>query len=393
MSLVIVAAADAEFEERVRSVLDRSLSDGVQGWDRPLADAADVKALADRSPAAVILGPDLSKDAAFRLAAHFDRFYPTISVLVVAPPDPDVWQRAMTTGTRGVISPDTSDAELRSYLDQALEVSQRRAEAVGAPAAPTSPHGRIITVVSPKGGSGKTIVSTNLAVGLATRAPGQVVLVDLDLQFGDVSYALGVTPQHTIANAVSALDDLDATTLKVFLTRHGSGLYALCAPDDPAAGEEIPASAVPRVVGLIASQFDYVVIDTPGGLTEHTLAALDLSTDVVLLADLDVPSARGLRKALDALDMLGMRWPHRHFVLNRADSRVGLDKSGIAAAAGLPVDLELPSSRHVPLSLNEGRPLLSDNPRSPASRRLTELVERIINTPGSTALNGRGGKS
>jgi len=392
MSLVVVAAADAEFEERVRSVLSRPLGDGVQSWDRPLTDAADVKALADRSPAAVILGPALGKDAAFTLAAHFDRFHPTISVLVVAPPSPDVWQRAMTTGTRGVISPDASDDELRAYLDQALEVAHRRAEAAGVPAAPTTPHGRVITVISPKGGSGKTIVSTNLAVGLADRAPGKVVLVDLDLQFGDVSYALGVTPQHTIADAVSALDELDATTLKVFLTRHSSGLYALCAPDNPAAGEEIPATVVPTVIGLISSQFDYVVVDTPGGLTEHTLAALDLTTDVVLLADLDVPSARGLRKALDALDTLGMRWPHRHFILNRADSRVGLDKAGIAAAAGVAVDLELPSSRHVPLSLNEGRPLLSDNPRSPASRRLAELVERIINTPGSSALNGRGGK-
>lgn len=392
MSLVIVAAADAEFEERVRSVLSRPSGDGVQSWDRPLADAADVKALADRSPAAVILGPDLGKDAAFGLAAHFDRFYPTISVLVVAPPSPDVWHRAMATGTRGVISPDASDEELRAYLDQALEASHRRAEAVGAPAAPPPARSRVITVISPKGGSGKTIVSTNLAVGLAARAPGKVVLVDLDLQFGDASYALGVTPQNTIANAVSALDDLDATTLKVFLTRHTSGLYVLCAPEDPAAGEEIPATAISTVIGLIASQFDYVVIDTAGGLTEHTLAALDLSTDVVLLADLDVPSARGLRKALDALSALGMRWPHRHFVLNRADSRVGIDKAGVAAAVGLSVDLELPSSRHVPLSLNEGRPLLSDNPRSPTSRRLAELVERIINTPGSTALNGRGGK-
>jgi pilus assembly protein CpaE len=122
-------------------------------------------------------------------------------------------------------------------------------------------------------------------------------------------------------------------------------------------------------------------------------AALDLSTDVILLADLDVPCLRNLRKALDALDMAGMRSPKRHFVLNRADSRVGLDKSDVVAAAGIAIDLELPSSRHVPLSLNEGRPLLSDNPRAPAARRLAELVERIITAPGSAALNGHGGKS
>jgi pilus assembly protein CpaE len=392
MSLVIVAAAHADFEERVRSMLPRSLDYTVQAWERPLVDAADVKALADRSPAAVILGPDLGPDAAFNLAAHFDRFYPAISVLVVAVPGPDTWQRALNTGTRAIISPDASDAELQSCLDQALEVARRRSGNGASSATGKAPRGRVITVMSPKGGSGKTIVSTNLAVGLAAQYPGNVVLVDLDLQFGDVSYALGVSPQHTIADAVSGLDDLDATTLKVFLTRHRSGLYVLCAPDEPAAGEEIPATTTATVIGLLASEFGYVVIDTPGGLTEHTLAALDLSTDVILLADLDVPSVRNIRKALDALDMLGMQSPRRHFVLNRADSRVGLSKPDVFATVGLPIDLELPSSRHVPLSLNEGRPLLSDNPRSPTARRLAELVERVINTPGSKVLNGHGGK-
>jgi pilus assembly protein CpaE len=392
MSLVIVAAADADLEERVRSVLPGSLGYTVQGWERPLADAADVKAVADRSPSAVILGPDLSRDTAFSLAAHFDRFYPAITVLVVAAPGPDTWQRALNAGVRAIINPDASDAELRGHLEQTLEVARRRSEVAASPTGAQLSRGRVITVMSPKGGSGKTIVSTNLAVGLATREPGNVVLMDLDLQFGDVSYALGVNPQHTISDAVSTLDDLDATTLKVFLTRHRSGLYVLCAPEEPAAGEMIAPTATTTVIGMLASQFGYVIIDTPGGLSEHTLAALDLSTDVILLADLDVPSVRGIRKAVDALDMLGMRTARRHFVLNRADSRVGLNKPDVFATAGMPIDLELPSSRHVPLSLNEGQPLLSDNPRSPTARRLAELVERIINVPGSKVLNGHGGK-
>ncbi len=392
MSLVVVVAADAVFEQRVRAVLARPDGDGVLLWDKPLNAAADVQALADRAPAAVILGPKLGKEAAFNLASYFDRNFPAISVLVVAVPGPDTWQRALNTGTRGIVSPVATDDELRSDLNRVLHAARGRAEA-GAVAPAEASRARVITVVSPKGGSGKTIVSTNLAVGLAARAPGSVVLLDLDLQFGDISYALGLTPQHTISDAVSVLADLDATTLKVFLSRHRSGLYALCAPDEPAAGDAIPASAVTAVIKLIASQFAYVVIDTAAGLGEHTLAALDLSTDVVLLTDMDVPSVRDLRKALDALDMLGMRAPARHFVLNRADSRVGLTKAGIAAAAGTTVDIEIPSSRHVPLSLNEGRPLLSDNPRSPVARHLAELVERIANGNGNGAPAGRGGGS
>jgi len=391
--MVIVVAADAAFEQRVRAVLAQQNGDGVRRWDRPLASAADVKALADQSPAAVILGPKLGKDNAFNLAAYLDRNYPDISVLVMAVPSPDTWQRALTAGARALISPVGSDEELRVGLNRALKPTHRRAEApVGAAAATKPARAQVITVISPKGGSGKTIVSTNLAVGLAARSPGTVVLLDLDLQFGDVAYALGITPQQTISDAVSALEDLDATTLKVFLTRHRSGLYVLCAPDEPAAGDTISASAVTTVIGLIASKFTHVVIDTPAGLCEHTLAALDLSTDVILISEMDVPSVRDLRKALDALDMLGMRSATRHFVLNRADSRVGLTKSGIAAAAGRAIDLELPSSRHVPLSLNEGHPLLLDNPRSPVARRLAELVERIVKASGEGAPRMQGGK-
>ena len=392
MTQIVVVAADATFGQRVRAALSRPDGDGVLLWEKPLAGAADVQALADRAPAAVILGPKLGKEAAFSLAAYFDRTFPAIGVLVVAVPGPETWQRALDTGVRGIISPVATDDELRSNLNRVLQHARGR-PAPAAVAAPEAPRARVITVFSPKGGSGKTILSTNLAVGLAARAPGSVVLLDLDLQFGNIGYALGLTPQHTISDAVSVLDDLDATTLKVLLSRHRSGLYALCAPNEPAAGDAIPTTAVTAVIKLFASQFGYVVIDTAAGLGEHTLAALDLSTDVIVLSDMDVPSVRDLRKALDALDVLGLRAPTRHFVLNRADSRVGLTRAGITAAAGTTVDVEIPSSRDVPVSLNEGRPLLSDNPRSPVARHLAELVERIANGNGHGAPAGRGGGS
>ncbi len=387
---VIIVGSDGAFEQRVRTALGRSFNGGVLRWNKPLNDEADVKAVADRSPAAVILGHDLGKATAFNLAAHFEHVSPAISVLVVAVPTPDTWRRALSAGTRALVCPDASDDELRVHLNEALEVSRRRlgaeASLVGEPA-----HGRVITVISPKGGSGKTIVSTNLAVGLARRAPGDVVLLDLDARFGDVSCALGVVPDHTVADAVSALDELDTTMLKGFLTRHESGLYALCAPNSLAPGEALPAAAITTVIGLIASQFGYLVIDTPGGLSEHTLAALDLSTDAVLIADMDVPSVRGLRKTLDALDALGMKSPTRHLVLNRSNSRVRIDKEAVTIVAGISVGVEVPSSRDVPLSLNEGRPLVLGKPRSPAARRLANLVEHIVSTPGDNTRGGRGG--
>jgi len=389
MSLVVVAAADAAFEQRVRSLVPRPFTDSVRTWERPLEDADDVKAVADLSPAVVILGPQLGQGPAFEVAGRFDRYYPAISVLVAGEPGPETWRRALAAGVRAVITPDTSDDDFRLQLDQAIEVARRRQDDTGS--APEPPRSRVITVMSPKGGSGKTIVSTNLAVGLAAKAPGDVVLIDLDLQFGDVAYALALSPQHTFTDAVSALGDVEATTLKVFLTRHHSGLYALCAPNEPATGDTVAVTATAEVIRTMASEFARVIIDTPAGLGEHTLAALDLSTDVVLISDMDVPSVRNLRKALDALDVIGTP-ATRHFVLNRADSRVGIDKEDVAAAAGMTIDLEIPSSRHVPLSLNEGRPLLIGNPRSPVARRLAQLVERFVAAPAARERKGGGGR-
>ena len=185
------------------------------------------------------------------------------------------------------------------------------------------------------------------------------------------------------------LDELDATLLKIFLTRHHSGLYVLCAPQEPAVGEVIPVAAVKAVVRLIASAFGYVVIDTPGALKEPTRAALDLSTDAVMVCDMDVPAVRDLRKALD---VLGERPIRRHLVLNRADSRVGLTRAAVAEAAGANFDWEIPSSIDVPVSLNEGRPLLLGNPRSRVARRLAEFAEWLAAGEDDPA-GGAGGRA
>jgi pilus assembly protein CpaE len=384
MSLVIVAGDEA-LEQRVRAALPDGSADRVHLWDRPLVDTTDVKVVADQSPAVVVLGSGIGQDTAFELAAQLDRHYPGISVLVVATPAPDTWQRALAAGVRGLVARDASPEELRAQLVEAIEIARRRTEAAAeATAKPT--RARVITVVSPKGGSGKTVVSTNLAVGLAVRHPGEVVLLDLDLEFGDVAYALALLPQHTIADAVSTLDDLDATLLKVFLTRHESGLYVLCAPREPAAGELIPVAATTMVIRLIASEFGHVVIDTPAGIREHTRAALDLSTDVVVVCDMDVPAVRDMRKALD---LLGTRPAQRHVVLNRADSRVGLSKAAVVGTVGAAVDLEIPSSAQVPISLNEGRPLVLGNPRSRPARRLAQFAQGFEAPPAGHP-DGRG---
>ena len=139
----------------------------------------------------------------------------------------------------------------------------------------------------------------------------------------------------------------------------------------------IPVTMVQQIIKLLSTEFDHVVLDTGAGLDEHTLAALDLSTDVVFLADMDVPSVRHLTKVVTAFDRLGMRNATRHFVLNRADARVGLSMAQVATQAGLAIDVKVPLSKQVPVALNEGVPIILSAPRNPVTRKLWELVERL----------------
>jgi pilus assembly protein CpaE len=237
----------------------------------------------------------------------------------------------------------------------------------------TAPAGRtkVIVVVSPKGGSGKTAVSSNLAVALAERHPGRVVAVDLDVQFGDLGLALSVTAEHTLAQLARS-SQIDPTTVKLHLTPTTRGLFVLAGATDPVDADSIGHAHVAAVLPILAESFDYVVVDTPAGLDERTLAALECATDVLLVSSLDVNSIRSLRTALDTLDHLGVR-AERRLLLNRADSKVGLDPSDAEDVMGMKIACAVPSSREIPLSMNLGTPVVIGEPKSAVAKQLRQL--------------------
>jgi len=239
--------------------------------------------------------------------------------------------------------------------------------------APSTSPTKVIVVVSPKGGSGKTAVSSNLAVALAQRHPGRVVAVDLDVQFGDLGLALSLTPERTLAQLARA-NQIDATTVKLHLTSSSRGLFVLAGANDPVDADSIGHAHVSQVLPLLAESFDYVIVDTPAGLDERTLAALECATDVLLVSSLDVTSIRSLRKAHDALDHLGID-AERRLILNRSDSKVGLDPSDAEDVMGMKIACSIPSSRDVPLSLNLGTPVVASEPKSAVARQLQHLAE------------------
>jgi pilus assembly protein CpaE len=242
----------------------------------------------------------------------------------------------------------------------------------GHPHSPASmTTGKVIVVVSPKGGSGKTAVSSNLSVALAQQFPGRVAALDLDVQFGDMCTSLGLHPEHNLSE-VAQSNQVDATTIKLFLTPYEPGLYVLCGARTPAEADLVTHEHVSRVIPLLAQDFDYVVVDTPAGLDDRTLSALECASELLLVSSLDVTSIRSLRKAVEAMDTLGVT-RHRHFVLNRADAQVGINPADAAEAVGWPIECTIPSAREIPYSMNVGTPVVKLHPRSAAARQMVQL--------------------
>lgn len=247
---------------------------------------------------------------------------------------------------------------------------------------------RIITILSPKGGAGKTSAATNLAVALAKRHPRQVVLVDLDLQFGDVASNLRLTPQSTMAD-IARDWPVDSAQLKLALSSHHSGLYALCAPISPAESDEIGAEHVGGVLRSLHRSFRYVVVDTDPGISERVLSSLDVSTDIVNVCSTEVPSIRGLKKALEALDVVGLTGPRRWFLLNRANAKVGLAPHDIERMIGQEIDVRIPSSIDMVFATNDGIPIVE----SGRNQEIAGAFERFAGAfePHETATDGAAG--
>jgi pilus assembly protein CpaE len=232
--------------------------------------------------------------------------------------------------------------------------------------------GKVIVVVSPKGGSGKTAVASNLSVALSQRHPGQVVVVDLDVQFGDLATALALHPERTLAQLVRT-DEINGTTAKLFLTPYDD-LFVLAGAESPAEADVVTHTHISRVLPLLAQDFAYVVVDTPAGLDERTLAAIECATDLLMVSSLDVTSIKSLRKALDALDRIGVK-AARTFVLNRSDAKVGLEISDAEDAVGMKAAVQIPSSREMPTALNIGTPVVKSEPKAEVSKRLQQLSQ------------------
>jgi pilus assembly protein CpaE len=232
----------------------------------------------------------------------------------------------------------------------------------------------LICILGPKGGTGKTLVSTNLAVALARRDM-RVVLVDLDLQFGDVGLALGLAPERTIYDLAKAGPPYDHDKLDRHLMVHSSGVKVLVGPTRPDHASAVSVDFIRDVYASLRTMCDIVIVDTPPGFTPEVIATIDVSTSTSLIGMLDSLSLKNTKLGLETLDLMGYPPENVALILNRADSKVGITHDDVAAIIGRPPDVLVPSDREIPRSVNEGTPIVASRERSPAAKAFQQLAD------------------
>jgi pilus assembly protein CpaE len=270
--------------------------------------------------------------------------------------------------------------------DIAFALQKAIARGSGAPTAPATAAtaGQMISVLGPKGGTGKTLTACNLAAGLAAMG-ANIIVVDLDLQFGDVGLALGLRPERTLYELATAGGTIDAEKVADFLIEHPSGVRALLAPRRPDHAGAITVEFTRSLFDTLRQMADFVIVDTPPGFTPEVIAAIDRSSSVCVVAMLDSLSLKNSKLALETLDLMGYDRGRVKIVLNRADSRVGVTADDVTDLLGHAPDVRVPSHRDITRSVNEASPIVLSGGNAEAKRAFQSLADSYLNPAKANA--------
>lgn len=394
MIRVLIAAGDAALRERLRNALATPeveivalARDGQEAVQMAHALRPDIAILAAEMPAC-------DGWQATEFLAHAG--LPT-AVLLLSNGGEDDLRRAMRAGAREHLTWPRDSGKVSACLRALAEEQQRRHSAAFAQAADPQRMCRIVTVSGAKGGVGKTTLATNLALALHLETREPVVLMDLYMQFGDVSMMLNLSPRRGLAElAAKGISETDLALLDDYLERHESGLDVLTGATTPVALDAISAPFLDHVLGLLKRRARFLVLDVPPILHPTTLHALSHANLALLVANLfDLTTARDTRLLLDAIEGRYVSREKIAVALNRVSRQNRLSVAEIVQALDHPITAQIPNDgRLVPQSVNQGQPFVLSQPRSAVAQSVRALACRIAagarETGGSQARGGQG---
>jgi pilus assembly protein CpaE len=338
----------------------------------------------------VLIGPSIANEEGIDAVRTLRNEDPSLILIAVAEQvTSGLLRAAMRAGISEVIEAPLTEEKIEDAIKQfANDVLKRKVAAV-VPVATHKDEGQIIVVMSAKGGSGKTVTATNLAILLTRFEDKKVALVDADLQFGDVCLVLQLEPRFTLVNAAHELHHLDPQLLESLLTDHPSGLKVMAAPLEPAFADDISTESLITVVTLLRETYDYVIVDTASMLDELLLSLLEKADVILQVVDMDLPSVKNAKLALETLRLLKFPTSKVKLILNRSNAKARLDDKEIEGALKMSISAAIPSDGAVAASMNEGRPVVESAPKSRVAKGF-EPVAELIAGPVPEPSQGRG---
>jgi len=393
-SSVVAVGTPQSFRQQIARALEVEAEE--IGWAQSATVAEELLINAFTPIHVLVLSPEVKEPDALGLAEFVGRQSPGTAIVLVRD---HTWNgllpAAMRAGIRDVVDMTQGTEELRDAVERAVLWATNLSSARAAAGDPSmQQRGRIVSVFSSKGGSGKTFLTSNLAAAIADITGQDTAVVDLDTDMGDVFTYYGREPIARVEELMGVGEGADHDRIREIGVPFGDHLWGFGSQPDPAA--EPPAGeAVGKFLRALRSDFSWMVVDASVDYSDSALVCFDLSDTICLVTPLDVVGVKHLSKALDTLLAIGLPRERFRVVLNRADSKVGLDASDVERVMKITVDAMIPSSRLVPTALNKGRPVVLDEPGSDVSTAVRQLAVKFtgqFETPAGDHANGKAGK-
>lgn len=327
-------------------------------------------ALAETQPDMLVVACASSTERALDVVKLAHERFPHCATVVLATGSPNGFmQRAFVAGADDLFTLPASEVDLAFALKKAL--ARRRGDK-GSRAL-----GRMICILGPKGGTGKTLTACNLGVALATKGRRSVI-VDIDLQFGDVGIALGLKPERTIYDLSVAPGRIDDQKVEAYLAPHESGTKVLLAPVRPDQASTVTIDVLRDVYDALRKTFDFVIVDTPPAFSPEVIASIDTASDLLVVGMLDALSLKDTKIGLETLALMGHDSGSVRLLLNRADTSVGISLDDVEAILGRRPDVFVPSDRAVPRAITQGLPIVTAEERSGPARAFSALADLYL---------------
>ena len=399
---ILVLDRSEELAERVRAITAEMSTEIEIVSCTKIGSASHVNHEHEGPFAVLIAGPSLATKTGLKRLALLHKESPSTSIVMGFDQRPEASLRdIIQVGADDMIELPADDTSIKGAIKRALELAEKRYVPSGSTqvyvqAQPGArPLGKVFTVSSATGGCGKTFYATNIALLLSQLPNTRVALVDLDLQFGEVSTALRLHPTYTIYDVLKAEESDEgadlASHLGEYLVEYEGRFSVLAAPKDPAQADRISPVEVTKVIETLRTHYDYVVVDTPTALAETVLAAFDLSEHLFLMCTLDLPSVRNLGMFLQTLQKLRISSENISLILNKVEKDVGISVDQITKLFPQGFQSTLPYAKEVSRSINVGQPVLMAYPEHEVSKKLTagfrdfipEEVRALVAPPSS----------